>query len=300
MDRRGVLLCLGGGVIGDLGGFCAATYLRGIDFIQVPTTLLAMTDSAVGGKVGIDLSFVKNIIGAFRDPAVVFLFPSVLRTHPREEVRSGFAELIKHALIADPALWRDLLDIHRLEEADWQRLLPPSITVKQNVVTTDPQETGRRKILNFGHTIGHAAETMALQAAHAGEPQRNPLRHGEAIAIGMICESWLSWKCNGLSYQDLVDITAFLQRFFSHQPLPEEQFPDMLAIMRKDKKNLSGKIRFSLLRDIGDAGFDHTCSDEHILESIRFYHSVFHPTLSAQRKRTSTGQVPPLTSFLPR
>ncbi len=299
MDRRGVLLCVGGGVIGDLGGFCAATYLRGIDFIQVPTTLLAMTDSSIGGKVGVDLSYVKNIIGAFRDPAAVFLFPAMLATLPREEVRSGFAELIKHALIADAASWQSLQDIYRLEDADWTALLPPSLAVKRKVVEADPLEMGWRQILNFGHTIGHAAETMALRASGAAGQPPIPLRHGEAVAVGMICEAWLSWKCNGMPHQDLVDITAFLQRFYSHHPLPAEQFPELLAIMRKDKKNRSGKIHFSLLRRIGDAGTDHICSEDDILESIRFYHSVYHPPLHAPRKRPETGQVPPMTSFLP-
>lgn len=186
LDRKALVVNLGGGVIGDMGGFCAATFKRGVDFIQVPTTLLAMTDAAIGGKLGIDFQGIKNAVGVFRNPAAVFVDPAFLRTLPPRELRSGFAEVIKHALIGDPALWDTLQAIPAsqltADRADWFDLLRASIAVKVRIVSEDPLEKGLRALLNFGHTIGHAIESYFLQTDQ-------PLTHGEAVAIGMVCEA---------------------------------------------------------------------------------------------------------------
>ncbi|MCK6694924.1 MAG: 3-dehydroquinate synthase, partial [Thermoanaerobaculia bacterium] len=186
LDRKALVINLGGGVIGDMGGFCAATFKRGVDFIQVPTTLLAMTDAAIGGKLGVDFQGIKNAVGVFRNPAAVFADPLFLQTLPPRELRSGFAEVIKHALIGDPVLWEKIRNIPagRLGagNADWSDLLHASIAVKVRVVTEDPLEKGIRALLNFGHTIGHAIESYFLNTD-------DPLTHGEAVAIGMVCET---------------------------------------------------------------------------------------------------------------
>lgn len=183
-DRKGLVLDLGGGVVGDLGGFCAATYKRGIDFIQLPTTLLSQVDASVGGKLGIDFQGFKNHIGVFTQPKAVWVYPGFLDTLPPSEIRSGFAEVIKHALIADAGAWKSLLAWDRLPQ-DWNSIIPHSIHIKDKVVEADPTEKGLRKILNFGHTIGHAVETYFLDKGD------RRLLHGEAIALGMIAETWL-------------------------------------------------------------------------------------------------------------
>ncbi|MEZ4920516.1 MAG: 3-dehydroquinate synthase family protein [Saprospiraceae bacterium] len=183
LDRNALVLNFGGGVIGDLGGFCAAAYKRGIDFIQIPTTLLAMTDAAIGGKTGIDLGGLKNVVGAFRQPEAVFVDPALLATLPERELRSGLAEVYKHAFIADPDLLERIRGIEpgAYQQVDWLAVLRQSIRVKVQVVAQDPLERGLRALLNFGHTIGHAVESYFLQSS-------SPLTHGEAIAVGMVAE----------------------------------------------------------------------------------------------------------------
>jgi 3-dehydroquinate synthase len=276
LDRRGLLVCLGGGVAGDLGGFCAATYLRGISFAQVPTSLLAMADSSIGGKVGIDFKHVKNIIGVFSDPAAVFIHPEFLKTLPPAELYSGFAEIFKHALIADAGLWKQLVCLEDIGRADWLSFLPASLRVKQRIVEADPHERGLRKALNFGHTIGHAVESLSLQrvAESEREPSVEALRHGEAVALGIICESWLSWKCSTLSEADLSEITGFVLRFYKPFPIPDNDFPQLLDLMRKDKKNIRGRINFSLLPGIGDVATDQYCGEDLVLDSLRYYREV--------------------------
>ncbi|MEY3368779.1 MAG: hypothetical protein RI973_1934 [Bacteroidota bacterium] len=277
LDRRSLLICLGGGVVGDLGGFCAATYLRGISFMQVPTSLLAMADSSIGGKVGVDFNHVKNIIGVFSDPAAVFIHPEFLKTLPQAELCSGFAEIFKHALIADAGLWEQLEALDDIGRADWLSCLPASLRVKQQIVEADPHERGLRKALNFGHTIGHAIESLSLQRAAAGGhgPSAEALRHGEAVALGIVCESWLSWKCSTLSAADLSEITRFVLRFYKPFPISDNDFPQLLDLMRKDKKNVRGRINFSLLPAIGSVATDQYCEEALILDSLRYCREVF-------------------------
>ena len=206
-DRNALVINLGGGVIGDMGGFCASTFKRGMDFIQMPSTLLSQVDASIGGKLGIDFMQVKNSIGLFKDPQAVLVDIRFLHTLPDHEVRSGFAEIVKHSLIADREQWNKIKELQELKDIDWEEYIYPSLLIKQQVVEQDPYEKGIRKALNFGHTIGHAIEGLALETAR-------PLLHGEAIAIGMICESWLSHKIVGLPPKELADITNFFLRIY--------------------------------------------------------------------------------------
>ncbi len=226
LDRNALVINLGGGVIGDMGGFCAATWKRGVDFVHIPTTLLAMTDAAIGGKLGVDFQGLKNIIGVFRQPKAVFVDPDFLDTLPERELRSGFAEVIKHALIGDPALWMQLSD-HYSAKA----VLEASIGVKVRIVLEDPHEKGLRMLLNFGHTIGHAIESYFLETD-------NPLTHGEAIAIGMICELDASERRD--------TVAAFINNIFPQRQIPESAFTAIWHLMQQDKKNASGKVRMAL------------------------------------------------------
>jgi 3-dehydroquinate synthase len=262
--RNWCLLNLGGGVIGDMGGFCAGTFKRGIDFIQVPTTLLAQVDASVGGKLGIDFNDIKNSIGLFQDPAAVWADPAFFGTLPPRELRSGFAEIVKHALIADVDQWEQLRQLGDLESMDWATWVADSVAIKQRVVTEDPHERGLRKALNFGHTIGHAIESYFLFS-------ETPLLHGEAIAAGMIAETWLSHQQLGLAAADLKAITAFLLRIYGHQIIPEDAFPTLLEYMRQDKKNEDSRINFSLLPAPGRVEVNRTAEPEEIGQALAFY-----------------------------
>ncbi len=266
LDRNALLLNLGGGVIGDMGGFCAATFKRGIRFIQLPTTLLSQVDASIGGKLGIDFDEIKNSIGVFKDPEGVFIHTDFLNTLPARELRSGFAEVIKHALIGNAAQWET---IYQLEQLDISKLLPllePSLLVKKIMVEADPFEHGQRKLLNFGHTIGHAIESYFLHT-------ETPLLHGEAIAIGMVCEAYLSNIQRDFSLEALSQLINLVHRMYGTQTLPPESFAQLIYLMENDKKNRSGKISFSLLKRPGDAIWDQFCSLEAIQESLTFYNN---------------------------
>jgi 3-dehydroquinate synthase len=264
-DRNSVLLCIGGGVIGDMGGFAASTFKRGMDFIQIPTTLLSQVDSSIGGKLGIDFQEVKNSIGVFANPKAVFISPDFLDTLSPREVRSGFGEIIKHALIADAEQWENLSKITDLTTVDWTKIITPSLKIKQHVVEIDPFERGLRKALNFGHTIGHAVESTALATD-------NPLIHGEAIAIGMICEAYLSKILRGLSDAELADICTFILQIYGHYDIQPFDFQRLIALMRQDKKNNSAaNINFSLLPKIGFVEVNCIASEAEIQAALSFY-----------------------------
>jgi 3-dehydroquinate synthase len=262
MDRKSLLINLGGGVIGDMGGFCAATYKRGIDFVQIPTTLLSMVDASVGGKLGIDFQGLKNHIGVFQEPALVLIDTHFLATLAPEELRSGFAEVIKHCLIADEQKWHQLLKNPTLK-ADLD-LVKHSVAIKSKIVEEDPLEKGLRKVLNFGHTIGHAIESLYL-------PTSSKLLHGEAIAIGMICESFISLKRNLISQEDLDEITAFVKKIYPDLPIFEKDFESIIQLTLQDKKNEHQQIQCTLLARIGKAIFNQTISPAEIHESLYFY-----------------------------
>lgn len=266
-DRHSLMINLGGGVIGDMGGFCAATYKRGIDFIQVPTTLLAQIDASVGGKLGIDFLGFKNHIGLFRMPKAVLIYPEFLQTLPNREFRSGFAEMVKHGLIADRPQWEYLRRHQNLEAIPKEVLLDlikGSVKIKALVVQDDPTEKGHRKILNFGHTIGHAIESAYLR-------QPEPLLHGEAIAIGMICEAYLSQEVCGLAYEAVEEIVQYLKMIYHDLAIDSPLFEEITQAVWQDKKNESGQINASLLKQIGQAVYDQSLSPEQIRQALTFF-----------------------------
>ena len=246
LDRNSLLINLGGGVIGDMGGFCASTYKRGIDFIQIPTTLLAMVDSSVGGKLGVDFKDLKNQIGVFNNPKSVLIDPEFLKTLPEKELKSGFAEVVKHALIADKDLWCKIISTP-FANLDWQEIITISVDIKNNIVLSDPLENGQSKKLNFGHTYGHAIESYYLEKG-------TPILHGEAVFMGMILEIDLS----SISEVEKQEIKNFILSNFSLPFTPKKS--DILSNLVNDKKNKEGKINFSLLNKIGDGSIDHLFS----------------------------------------
>ena len=264
--RKALVINLGGGVIGDMGGFCASTYKRGIDFIQCPTTLLSQVDASIGGKLGIDFFELKNSIGVFNDPQGVFISTDFYKTLPFEELRSGYAEVLKHALIWNAEEWNKLQQETDLKKINWHDYLVTSLSVKKEVVEIDPFEKGLRKALNFGHTIGHAIESDLLMT-----PQR--LLHGEAIAIGMICEAYLSKKV-GLSDDALNRISTYLVSIYGHHPVDESSYDRLLAIMKQDKKNEASEINITMLPEEGKCAVNQSATPEEIIESINYYNQL--------------------------
>lgn len=262
-DRNSLLINLGGGVVTDMGSFAAATYKRGIDFIQVPTTLLAQVDASVGGKTGIDLDQVKNLIGTFTQPKAVFIIPEFLQTLDQRQMLSGFAEMIKHGLIYDVAFFNKLRQIK--PEQVSAEMIYRSIAIKNEVVSQDPLEKGLRKVLNFGHTIGHAIESFSLSV------ESTPLLHGEAIAIGFICEAYLSTKKSGLSPAEFAEIEKYILSLYPAHSIQQESFPTLIEIMKNDKKNTAAGINFSLLNQIGKSSFDYVCTADEIMDSLDYY-----------------------------
>lgn len=264
-DRKSLMINLGGGVITDMGGFVASTYKRGIDFINIPTTLLSQVDASVGGKTGIDIDNVKNMIGTFSLPQAVFIENIFLNTLSKRELLSGFAEMIKHGLIANKAYYEQLKSSNYINLTP--ELIYRSVQIKNEVITTDPLEKGLRKILNFGHTIGHAVESYALTN------NKQQLTHGEAIAIGMICEAFLSVKYSNLTQAELTDITRYIGAIYPKYKLEEKSFETLLSLMQSDKKNENGHIMFSLLKKIGNCTFNCKVTNNDILESLIFYNT---------------------------
>ena len=265
-ERQALLMNLGGGVIGDMGGFCAATYKRGIRFVNLPTTLLSQVDASVGGKLGIDFRGYKNHIGLFQEPLQVIIYSEFLKTLPPEELRSGFAEVIKHCLIADATYW-PVIRQTPLEAHDWPKVIDHSVHIKARVVAQDFREGGLRKILNFGHTIGHAVESFYL------DTDRH-LLHGEAIAVGMIAETFLSEKYTGLPGPQAQEIISFLVETYGHRPVAEEAMDVMIILAQQDKKNTQSVIQCTLLEKIGRATYDVAITPEDIRESLRYYNGL--------------------------
>jgi 3-dehydroquinate synthase len=263
-DRKSLMINLGGGVISDLGGFAASTFKRGIDFVHVPTTLLSQVDASVGGKTGIDIDSIKNIIGTFTQPKAVFIHDEFLNTLPDRQILSGLAEMLKHGLICDAVYWSQLKNSD-LEKPSAE-LIYRSVEIKNEVVIEDPKETGIRKSLNFGHTVGHAVETYSLL-----NDSGSSLSHGEAIAIGMICEAWLSHKKIGLSSEALTEITDVITALYPKYFIEEAANDQLYALMLKDKKNQSGKINCTLLKQIGQYSIDNICTEAELRESLYYY-----------------------------
>ena len=250
-----------------MGGFAASTYKRGIDFINIPTTLLAQVDASVGGKLGIDFMGFKNHIGLFNEPEVIIIDSIFFNTLPPVEVRSGFAEVIKHGLIADQNYWECISDFE-LKNADWTEIVKQSVEIKKNVVKQDPFESSLRKILNFGHTIGHGIESTYL------DHPNGRLLHGEAIAKGMICEAYLSTKKTGLSKHDLDLISNYLLKVFSHEKIDETLFENIIQLIYQDKKNTGKVINSSLLQSIGKCAVNIPIGEPDIIDSLFYYNSL--------------------------
>ncbi len=264
-DRHSLLIVLGGGVLGDMGGFCAATYKRGIDFILIPTTLLAQVDAGIGGKLGIDFNHFKNQIGVFAEPRTTVIHTPFLKTLPERELRSGFAEVVKHCLIADEPMWQTIR-AKSLHDQDWETLVQHSVLLKKSVTEKDPNEKGLRKILNFGHTIGHALESYFLA-------EGNRIFHGEAIAMGMVMEAFIASKKNLISQNELEEITAYVLLVFEKQEMPWGDSA-LIQLTRQDKKNKGEEILMALPEGIGRAKWDVAVSGEELENSYDFYRSL--------------------------
>ena len=265
-DRKSLLINIGGGVVTDLGGFVASTYMRGIPFINIPTSLLAMVDASVGGKTGVDLGALKNLVGVINNPQGVVIYPDFLATLPTEELRSGMAEMFKHGLISDEAYWHKMCNLSELTEAHLGSLIYESVVIKNEVVTQDPTEKGLRKTLNYGHTLGHAIESYCLQ-----NPNRERLLHGEAIAIGMVLATYLSVKELGFSMEKCDEVKAVLGEYFRKQEFTYEEITDICQLMRFDKKNVSGNVHFVLLEAIGKPKIDCIVPYEEIYKAFEYY-----------------------------
>jgi 3-dehydroquinate synthase len=267
-DRKTLLINLGGGVITDLGGFVASTYRRGISFVNVPTSLLAMVDASIGGKTGVDLGVLKNQVGVFNSGEMVLIDTSFLNSLPEDQLRSGMAEMLKHGLIADEGYFDQLKNWEALSPKEIEHLIYESVLIKHKVVMNDPKEQGLRKSLNFGHTLGHAIESYFLD-----HPNKEPLLHGEAIAIGMIMAVYLSNKQSGLSKDKMNNIKSTIVELFGKVDLSEDDQLPIIELLKFDKKNTHGQINFVLLADIGKPIIDSTVDNQHIIEAFTFYSS---------------------------
>ncbi|TXF79401.1 3-dehydroquinate synthase [Chryseobacterium sp.] len=266
-DRKSLFMNLGGGVVTDLGGFVASTYKRGIKFINIPTTLLGMCDASIGGKTGIDHLFLKNVIGTFADAEHIFVFPEFLNTLSFEELRSGFAEMLKHGLIADASHWNDLIRIDELKAENIYPFIEKSMQIKLQIVEKDFREQHIRKTLNFGHTVGHAVESVCLKKG-------KPILHGEAVALGMICETHLSQLENLISQDTANKIIYQIRRFFPLIDMSSLDPTELFSVMNQDKKNSHQQINFSLLSGIGSSKFNCHVTAEKIKYALHFYQKL--------------------------
>ncbi len=267
-DRHAVLINLGGGMVCDLGGFAAATYKRGIDFIHVPTTLLSQVDAAYGGKQGIDFNHFKNQVGVFRDPAAIFTNVAFLESLPKEQWVNGFAEVVKHGLLAGGKYWKQLKDVEDLAAVNWKKRVRASAGIKLAVVEKDPLERDLRKILNFGHTIGHAIETHLLSRGEA-------VLHGYCIAAGMIGELFLSQQLCGFPEKKIVQVMDLLKRHFPVVNMNTEFDERLLELMKQDKKNKAGRIQFALLQNIGEPVIGIEADELMIRRSLDYIRSIY-------------------------
>jgi len=267
LDRHSLIINLGGGVICDMGGFCASVFKRGLSFINCPTTLLSQVDASVGGKLGIDFENYKNHIGLFRDPDHVIISNTFLKTLSQKELLSGYAEMIKHAILNSHEAW-EKQKIINTPVIPSDENITQSIQVKYRYVSQDPKESGLRKALNFGHTIGHAVESVLL------ETKQKAVTHGEAVAVGLIAEIWLSNQCLGLNKADLNGICEYLTNFFPKIDLNDISKQQFFNALRQDKKNRGNKIMASLIRNIGDCVIDCPVSAELCWDALNFYRSL--------------------------
>ncbi|MDT0641715.1 3-dehydroquinate synthase [Zunongwangia sp. F363] len=265
-DRKSLLINVGGGVVTDLGGFVACTFKRGIAYINVPTTLLSMVDASVGGKTGVDLGNLKNQIGVISNPEMVLIDSSYLETLPKNEMRSGLAEVLKHGLIKDEAYWEKVSDLATLDLSDLDEIIKRSVEIKSEVVTKDPYEKNIRKTLNYGHTLGHAIESFFL--THSSKPK---LLHGEAVAAGMVLATFISQKLKDFPVEKLNRISSKIFDIYGKIEFDKNDLEKIIDLMKFDKKNEHGKINFVLLKDIGEPEIDCLVPNEIIYEAFEFY-----------------------------
>lgn len=265
-DRKSLMLNLGGGVVTDLGGFVACTFKRGIKYINIPTSLLAMVDASVGGKTGVDLGTLKNQVGVISSGDMVIIDTSYLETLPQNQMKSGLAEMLKHGLIRDKDYFDRLTDLSKLTLNDLDELIHESVEIKKTVVTNDPLEQGERKHLNFGHTLGHAIESYFLS-----DPNKEELLHGEAIAIGMILECFLSSELLGFSKDDLKYITTSINTIYTPVHIDISDYDAIIDLLKYDKKNEHGNINFVLLEHIGSPKIDCLVDNDLIIKSFEYY-----------------------------
>lgn len=270
-SRNSLLVNLGGGMITDMGGFAGATFKRGIHTINIPTTLMASVDAAVGGKTGINFNGLKNEIGSFYAPACVFIDSEFLRTLDRDNLLSGYAEMIKHALISSIDTYTSvmLFDLdQRMDYGFLNKMVAQSVAVKERIVQEDPKEQGIRKALNFGHTIGHAYESLSFK-------KRTPLLHGHAVAAGIISELYLSYKLCGFPKEKLSQVVCYIKEYYPPFVFDCKDYEVLYELMTHDKKNEAGIINFTLLSKIGEFQLNQQVSKEKILESLDFYRESF-------------------------
>ena len=263
--RHSLLINLGGGMVTDLGGFAASTYKRGINFINVPTTLLAMVDASVGGKTGINFGGLKNEIGVFNDAEFVLLDTNWLQTLDEENIRSGYAEMLKHGLIADETMWAELINFN-LAQPNLHQLafmLDKSVRIKERIVAEDPHEKGIRKALNLGHTFGHAFESWAMK--------RQPVLHGYAVAFGLIAELYLATTQTDFPTERMRQTVNFIRAYYGSLPITCNDYPELIELMHHDKKNRGNEINVTLLGGIGDIRIDQTITEEDIKEALDFF-----------------------------
>lgn len=269
-SRRSLMINLGGGMVTDLGGFAASTFKRGIRFINIPTTLLAMVDASVGGKTGINFNGLKNEVGVFNDASHVLIDTNFLATLDQQNLCSGYAEMLKHGLISNTADWAELLnfDLFNADLKVLAQLLEKNIQVKERVVTEDPHEKGIRKALNVGHTVGHAFESFAMKSGR-------PVLHGYAVAWGMICELYLSVVKLGFPKDKMRQTVSFIRENYGTLAFDCKDYEKLYELMKHDKKNTQGFINFTLLEDVGEIKLNQTASHDEIFEMLDFYREQF-------------------------
>lgn len=268
-DRNSLMINLGGGVVTDLGGFVASTFKRGLKFINIPTSLLAMVDASVGGKTGVDLDHSKNQVGTITFAEMVLIDTKFLDTLPKEELRSGMAEMLKHGLISDRLYWDALKGLKSPKTTDLTPFIYRSVEIKNTIVTQDPNEMNVRKFLNFGHTLGHAIESYCLDSKNL-----KTLLHGEAIAIGMVLEAFLSYKLCGLNENDLIAIKTTFSEIYEKCEFRDENIKSILNLLKHDKKNTHGRVNFVLLEAIGKCCLDVEVKQDLIYDAFKFYEKV--------------------------
>lgn len=264
--RHSLMINLGGGMVTDLGGFAASTFKRGIDFINIPTTLLAMVDASVGGKTGINFGGLKNEIGVFSDSRFVIISTQFLDTLDHDNICSGYAEMLKHGLISDEHTWAELVtfDLDNPDLSQLQRMVAESIKVKERIVEADPHEHGIRKALNLGHTMGHAFESFAMRRG-------TPILHGYAVAYGLISELYMSARKTAFPTDRMHQTVRFIRENYGTINITCDDYPTLIELMHHDKKNTSGIINFTLLGNVGDIRINQTANEEEIKEALDFF-----------------------------